>query len=194
MKVQELLKVPSPENRLMLLQLGMNETARSLVVEALSHAENYPLILKCLGAAHDFVGSLCNPRVVSDSVDSKFFATATVWVIANYRQCIFERTLTTDIVLDDNVPLTEAGEWMFRTGMHPKFGSLLYSHGLEYAEHVRDCITDIIAANGAEAVRQYANAVESRLEYISESDDLYARQENILLMRDKERLDSLLSQ
>ena len=27
MKVQELLKVPSPENRLMLLQLGMNETA-----------------------------------------------------------------------------------------------------------------------------------------------------------------------
>ena len=102
--------------------------------------------------------------------------------------------MTTDIVLDDNVPLTEAGEWMFRTGMHPKFGSLLYSHGLEYAEHVRDCITDIIAANGAEAVRQYANAVESRLEYISESDDLYARQENILLMRDKERLDSLLSQ
>lgn len=50
MKVQELLKVPSPENRLMLLQLGMNETARSLVVEALSHAENYPLILKCLSA------------------------------------------------------------------------------------------------------------------------------------------------
>lgn len=194
MKVQELLKVPSPENRLMLLQLGMNETARSLVVEALSHAENYPLILKCLGAAHDFVGSFCNPRVVSDSVDSKFFATATVWVIANYHQCIFERTLTTDIVLDDNVPLTEAGEWMFRTGMHPKFGSLLYSHGLEYAEHVRDCITDIIAANGAEAVRQYATAVESRLAYISESDDLYARQENILLMRDKERLDSLLSQ
>lgn len=54
--------------------------------------------------------------------------------------------------------------------------------------------TDIIAANGAEAVRQYATAVESRLAYISESDDLYARQENILLMRDKERLDSLLSQ
>ena len=124
---------------------------------------------------------------MSDSVDSKFFATATVWVIANYHQCIFERTLTTD-----NVPLTEAGEWMFRTGMHPKFGSLLYSHGLEYAEHVRDCITDIIAANGAEAVRQYANAVESRLEYISESDDLYARQENILLMRDKERLVSVV--
>lgn len=64
MKVQELLKVPSPENRLMLLQLGMNETARSLVVEALSHAENYPLILKCLGAAHDFVGSLSAPVAV----------------------------------------------------------------------------------------------------------------------------------
>ena len=81
---------------------------------------------------------------------------------------------------------------MFRTGMHPKFGSLLYSHGLEYAEHVRDCITGIIAANGAEAVRQYATAVESRLAYIS--DDLYARQENILLMRDKEKLDTLLAQ
>lgn len=26
--------------------------------------------------------------------------------------CIFERTLTTDIVLDDNVPLTEAGEYL----------------------------------------------------------------------------------
>ena len=60
--------------------------------------------------------------------------TATVWVIANYHPCIFERTLT----------------------------------------------TDIIAANGA----------ESRLEYIS--DDLYARQENILLMRDKERLVSVV--
>lgn len=83
---------------------------------------------------------------------------------------------------------------MFRAGMHPKFGSLLYSHGLEYAEHVRDCIIDIIATNGAEAVRQYATAVESRLAYISESDGLYARQENILLVRDKERLDSLLSQ
>ena len=171
------MKVPSPENRLMLLQLGMNETARSLVVEALSKTENYPKIVECLGG-------FCNPRVVSDS---KFFATATVWVIANYHQCIFERTLTTD-----NVPLTEAGEWMFRTGMHPKFGSLLYSHGLEYAEHVRDWHTDIIAANGAEAVRQYATAVESRLAYIS--DDLYARQENILLIRDKEKLDTLLAQ
>ena len=180
------MKVPSPENRLMLLQLGMNETARSLVVEALSHAENYPLILKYLAKANDRLGGFCNPRVVSDS--------ATVWVIANYHPCIFERTLTTDIVLDDNVPLTEAGERMFRAGMHPKFGSLLYSHGLEYAEHVRDCIIDIIATNGAEAVRQYATAVESRLAYISESDGLYARQENILLVRDKERLDSLLSQ
>ena len=65
---------------------------------------------------------------VCETVDSKFFAT--VWVIANYHQCIFERTLT----------------------------------------------TDIIAANGAEAVRQYA------------------RQENILLMRDKEKLDTLLAQ
>lgn len=59
MKVQELLKVPSPENRLMLLQLGMNETARSLVVEALSHAENYPLILKCLSAWDTVAGILC---------------------------------------------------------------------------------------------------------------------------------------
>lgn len=31
---------------------------------------------------------------VCETVDSKFFAT--VWVIANYHQCIFERTLTTD--------------------------------------------------------------------------------------------------
>lgn len=170
------------------------ETARSVAIEALSDTENYPKIVECLAKANDRLGGFCNPRVVSDSADSKFFATATVWVIANYHPCIFERTLTTDIVLDDNVPLTEAGERMFRAGMHPKFGSLLYSHGLEYAEHVRDCIIDIIATNGAEAVRQYATAVESRLAYISESDDLYARQENILLMRDKERLDSLLSQ
>ncbi len=134
MKVQELLKVSSPENRLMLLQLGMNETARSetarsVAIEALSDTENYPKIVECLAKANDRLGGFCNPRVVSDSADSKFFATATVWVIANYHPCIFERTLTTDIVLDDNVPLTEAGEWMFRTGMHPKFGSLLYSHG-----------------------------------------------------------------
>lgn len=194
MKVQELLKVPSPENRLMLLQLGMNETARSVAIEALSDTENYPKIVECLAKANDRLGGFCNPRVVSDSADSKFFATATVWVMANYHPCIFERTLTTDIVLDDNVPLTEAGERMFRAGMHPKFGSLLYSHGLEYAEHVRDCIIDIIATNGAEAVRQYATAVESRLAYISESDGLYARQENILLVRDKERLDTLLAQ
>lgn len=171
------------------LLLGACETARSVAIEALSNTENYPKIVECLAKANDRLGGFCNPRVVSDS---KFFATATVWVIANYHLCIFERTLTTDIVLDDNVPLTEAGERMFRAGMHPKFGSLLYSHGLEYAEHVRDCIIDIIATNGAEAVRQYATAVESRLAYIS--DDLYARQENILLMRDKERLDSLLSQ
>lgn len=159
------------------LLLGVCETA----IEALSDTENYPKIVECLAKANDRLGGFCNPRVVSDS---KFFATATVWVIANYHPCIFERTLTTDIVLDDNVPLTEAGERMFRAGMHPKFGSLLYSHGLEYAEHVRDCIIDIIATNGA----------ESRLAYISESDGLYARQENILLVRDKERLDSLLSQ
>lgn len=170
------------------------ETARSVAIEALSDTENYPKIVECLAKANDRLGGFCNPRVVSDSADSKFFATATVWVMANYHPCIFERTLTTDIVLDDNVPLTEAGERMFRAGMHPKFGSLLYSHGLEYAEHVRDCIIDIIATNGAEAVRQYATAVESRLAYISESDGLYARQENILLVRDKERLDTLLAQ
>lgn len=151
MKVYEL-----PHDKFMPLLLGACETA----IEALSNTENYPKIVECLAKANDRLGGFCNPRVVSDS---KFFATATVWVIANYHQCIFERTLT--------------------TGMHPKFGSLLYSHGLEYAEHVRDCITDIIAANGA-------NAVESRLEYIS--DDLYARQENILLMRDKERLVSVV--
>lgn len=92
MKVQELLKVPSPENRLMLLQLGMNETARSLVVEALSHAENYPKIVECLAKANDRLGGFCNPRVVSDS---KFFAT--VWVIANYHPCIFDyRQRSTD--------------------------------------------------------------------------------------------------
>lgn len=142
----------------MTLLLGVCETARSVAIEALSDTENYPKIVECLAKANDRLGGFCNPRVVSDSADSKFFATATVWVIANYHPCIFERTLT--------------------TGMHPKFGSLLYSHGLEYAE----------------AVRQYATAVESRLAYISKSDDLYARQENILLMRDKERLDSLLSQ
>lgn len=54
----------------MTLLLGVCETARSVVIEALSD-------------------------------------TATVWVIANYHPCIFERTLTTDIMLDDNVPLTE---------------------------------------------------------------------------------------
>lgn len=193
MKVYELLK-ELPHDKFMPLLLGVCETARSVAIEALSDTENYPKIVECLAKANDRLGGFCNPRVVSDSADSKFFATATVWVIANYHPCIFERTLTTDIVLDDNVPLTEAGERMFRAGMHPKFRSLLYSHGLEYAEHVRDCIIDIIATNGAEAVRQYATAVESRLAYISKSDDLYARQENILLMRDKERLDSLLSQ
>ena len=65
---------------------------------------------------------------------------------------------------------------------------------MERAEKVRDDIISIVASNGADAVRQYKRAVESRLAYISERDDLYARQENILLMRDKERLDSLLSQ
>ena len=64
----------------MLLQLGMNETARSLVVEALSHAENYPLILKYLGAAHDFVGSLSAPVAVEkELVDPMFYVTATIW-------------------------------------------------------------------------------------------------------------------
>lgn len=141
-----------PHDKFMPLLLGVCETARSVAIEALSDTENYPKIVECLAKANDRLGGFCNPRVVSDS---KFFAT--VWVIANYHQCIFERTLT--------------------TGMHPKFGSLLYSHGLEYAEHVRDCITDIIATNGAEAV-------ESRL--------AYARQENILLMRDKEKLGSVV--
>lgn len=125
MKVYEL-----PHDKFMPLLLGACETARSVAIEALSDTENYPKIVECLAKANDRLGGFCNPRVMSDSVDSKFFA--------NYHQCIFERTLTTDIVLDGNVPLTEAGEWMFRTGMHPKFGSLLYSHGLEYAEHVRD--------------------------------------------------------
>lgn len=136
MKVYELLK-ELPHDKFMPLLLGVCETARSVAIEALSDTENYPKIVECLAKANDRLGGFCNPRVVSDS---KFFAT--------------------DIVLDDNVPLTEAGERMFRAGMHPKFGSLLYSHGLEYAEHVRDCIIDIIAANGAEAVRQYATAVE----------------------------------
>lgn len=90
MKVYEL-----PHDKFMPLLLGACET------------ENYPKIVECLAKANDRLGGFCNPRVVSDS---KFFATATVWVIANYHQCIFERTLT----------------------------------------------TDIIAANGAEAVRQYA--------------------------------------
>lgn len=68
------MKVPSPENRLILLQLGMNETARSLVVEALSHAENYPLILKYLGEAHNFVGSLSAPVAVEkELVDPMFY-------------------------------------------------------------------------------------------------------------------------
>lgn len=49
MKVQELLKVPSPENRLM-------------------------LILKCLGTAHDFVGSLSAPVAVEkELVDPMFY-------------------------------------------------------------------------------------------------------------------------
>lgn len=155
MKVQELLKVPSPENRLMLLQLGMNETARSLVVEALSHAENYPLILKCLSAP---------VAVEKELVDPMFYVTALD------DPCIFKSAWDTDITLEDNVPLTSL---------------LVGTDGMERAEKVRDDIISIVASNGADAV-------ESRLAYIS--DDLYARQENILLMRDKERLDSLLSQ
>lgn len=63
MKVYELLKVPSPENRLMLLQLGMNETARSVAIEALSNTENYPKIVECLAKANDRLGGFCNPRV-----------------------------------------------------------------------------------------------------------------------------------
>lgn len=179
MKVQELLKVPSPENRLMLLQLGMNETARSLVVEALSHAENYPLILKCLSAP---------VAVEKELVDPMFYVTAL------YDPCIFESAWDTDITLEDNVPLTPYGEKTCRDGYFVFSSLLVDTDGMERAEKVRDDIISIVASNGAEAVRQYANAVESRLEYISESDDLYARQENILLMRDKERLDSLLSQ
>lgn len=195
MKVQELLKVPSPENRLMLLQLGMNETARSLVVEALSHAENYPLILKCLGVAHDFVGSLSAPVAVEkELVDPMFYVTATIWCTALDDPCIFKSAWDTDITLEDNVPLTSYGEKICRDGCFVFSSLLVGTDSMERAEKVRDDIISIIAANGAEAVRQYANAVESRLEYISESDDLYARQENILLMRDKERLDSLLSQ
>lgn len=54
------MKVPSPENRLMLLQLGMNETARS-------HAENYPLILKYLSAP---------VAVEKELVDPMFYVTA----------------------------------------------------------------------------------------------------------------------
>ena len=81
MKVQELLKVPLPENRLMLLQLGMNETARSLVVKALSHAENYPLILKCLSAP---------VAVEKELVDPMFYVTAL------YDPCIFKSAWDTD--------------------------------------------------------------------------------------------------
>lgn len=61
MKVQELLKVPSPENRLMLL--GVCETARSVAIEALSDTENYPKIVECLAKANDRLGGFCNPRV-----------------------------------------------------------------------------------------------------------------------------------
>lgn len=54
-------------------------------VYELPHDKFMPLLLGvCLAKANDRLGGFCNPRVVSDS---KFFAT--------------------DIVLDDNVPLTE---------------------------------------------------------------------------------------
>lgn len=195
MKVQELLKVPSPENRLMLLQLGMNETARSLVVEALSHAENYLLILKYLGEAHNFVGSLSAPVAVEkELVDPMFYVTATIWCTALYDPCIFKSAWDTDITLEDNVPLTPYGEKTCRSGCFVFSSLLVGTDGMERAEKVRDDIISIVASNGADAVHQYKRAVESRLAYISERDDLYARQENILLMRDKERLDSLLSQ
>jgi hypothetical protein len=194
-KVQELLKVPSPENRLMLLQLGMNETARSLVVEALSHAENYPLILKYLGEAHNFVGSLSAPVAVEkELVDPMFYVTATIWCTALDDPCIFKSAWDADITLEDNVPLTPYGEKTCRSGCFVFSSLLVGTDGMERAEKVQDDIISIVASNGADAVHQYKRAVESRLAYISESDDLYARQENILLMRDKERLDSLLSQ
>lgn len=195
MKVQELLKVPSPENRLMLLQLGMNETARSLVVEALSHAENYPLILKYLGVAHNFVGSLSAPVAVEkELVDPMFYVTATIWCTALCDPCIFKSAWDTDITPEDNVPLTLYGEKTCRSGCFVFSSLLVGTDGMERAEKVRDDIISVVASNGADAVHQYKRAVESRLAYISERDDLYARQENILLMRDKEKLDSLLSQ
>lgn len=195
MKVQELLKVPSPENRLMLLQLGMNETARSLVVEALSHAENYQLILKYLGVAHNFVGSLSAlVAVEKELVDPMFYVTATIWCTALCDPCIFKSAWDTDITLEDNVPLTSYGEKTCRSGCFVFSSLLVGTDGMERAEKVRDDIISIVASNGADAVHQYKRAVESRLAYISERDDLYARQENILLMRDKEKLDSLLSQ
>lgn len=195
MKVQELLKVPSPENRLMLLQLGMNETARSLVVEALSHAENYPLILKYLGEAHNFVGSLSAPVAVEkELVDPMFYVTATIWCTALYDPCIFKSAWDTDITLEDNVPLTSYGEKTCRSGCFVFSSLLVGTDGMERAEKVRDDIISIVASNGADAVHQYKRAVESRLAYISERDDLYARQENILLIRDKEKLDTLLAQ
>lgn len=194
MKVQELLKVPSPENRLMLLQLGMNETARSLVVEALSHAENYPLILKYLGAAHDFVGSLSAPVAVEkELVDPMFYVTATIWCIALDDPCIFKSAWDTDITLEDNVPLTSYGEKTCRGGYFVFSSLLVDTDGMERAEKVRDDIISIVASNGADAVRQYKRAVEDRFESFNET-HCTAKYMKELLIRDKEKLDTLLAQ
>lgn len=65
--------------------------------------------------------------------------------------------------------------------------------GMERAEKVRDDIISIVALNGADAVRQYKRAVEDRFENFNETHGT-AKYRKELLIRDKEKLDTLLAQ
>lgn len=150
--------------------LGCVRQRGQLVVEALSHAENYPLILKYLGAAHDFVGSLSAPVAVEkELVDPMFYVTATIWCIALDDPCIFKSAWDTDITLEDNVPLTSYGEKICRSGCFVFSSLLVGTDGMERAVKVRDDIISIVALNGADAVRQYKRAVEDRFENFNET-------------------------
>lgn len=64
---------------------------------------------------------------------------------------------------------------------------------MERAEKVRDDIISIVALNGADAVRQYKRAVEDRFENFNETHGT-AKYRKELLIRDKEKLDTLLAQ
>lgn len=122
-----------------------------------------------------------------------FYVTATIWCTALDDPCIFKSAWDTDITLEDNVPLTSYGEKICRSGCFVFSSLLVGTDGMERAEKVRDDIISIVASNGADAVRQYKRAVEDRFESFNETHGT-AKYRKELLIRDKERLDSLLSQ